>query len=112
AWSATAFLIRQDHGVYAFIAGALLVASVHCSQERAMAIRTAQRAGFFVLAFLLFLTPFLVYVQAQIGLPSYVRLGLEVSRLEANRSAGSVPMFTISSAALLSRENWGAFLFF
>ena len=112
AWSATAFLIRQDHGVYAFIAGALLVASVHYSQERAMAIRTAQRAGFFVLAFLLFLTPFLVYVQAQMGLPSYVRLGLEVSRLEANRSAGSVPMFTISSAALLSRENWGAFLFF
>ena len=98
-WASTGFLIRQDHGIYAFIAGFVLVVSVHHMEGGGRKV-IAQRAGLFVLAFLLFLAPFFVFVQIEMGLRSYFQLGIEVSRLEANRSAGSMPMFVIESGPL------------
>ena len=89
-WTAIAFLIRQDHGVYAFVTGLVLVGSVH-HEEGLRA--TVHRAGLFVSAFLLCLTPFLMYVQAEMGLWSYVTLGIETSRSEAERSVQSMPTF-------------------
>lgn len=89
-WSAFAFLVRQDHGVYAFLAGLVLMVSVHHADGLRRAVRSA---GAFALVFVAFLSPYLMYVQAVVGLQPYVALGIEMSRIEAARDGRSLPSF-------------------
>lgn len=92
AWVSIAFLFRQDHGLYAAFAAGLTLLSVHGNQGWR---RTTSRLATFAALCVLCLSPFLAYVQWQVGLPRYVRLGIETSRGEASRSRGDLPTFRI-----------------
>jgi hypothetical protein len=85
---ATAFLVRHDHGVY-IGAGALAVtAVVHARDGFAHVLKAC---AVFTALLALLLAPYLLYVQVNGGLISYVTTGLEVSRVEAARTLQGVP---------------------
>lgn len=96
-WVAATFLIRHDQGLYASIAGVIVIASVHQADGLRVALG---RAGSFLLACLLLLTPFVVYVQAVTGLTAYFTLGIEMSRLEAKRDPEPIPTFSVDRGPL------------
>ncbi len=82
-WTALAFLIRHDHGVYVGMGAAALVASAHWRNGIGDVGRRAIEFGLLTLACL---APYLGYVQYQQGLINYFRTGLATSGTEANRT--------------------------
>jgi len=82
-WTAVAFLIRHDHGVYVGAGAAALIASAHSHNGIRDVARRAVEFGFLTLACL---TPYLGYVQYQQGLINYFRTGLATSGTEASRT--------------------------
>ena len=82
-WTAVAFLIRHDHGVYVGLGAAALIAITHARDGIARLVRRGIAFGVLTLAWL---TPYLAYVQYQQGIISYFRAGLATSRSEANRT--------------------------
>jgi len=77
-----AFLFRHDHGLFLGVGGALTIALAPSSGG----LRTRVRSlGLFVGVGLLLVLPYLVYVEANGGLLSYVRTGMDFSRREAAR---------------------------
>jgi hypothetical protein len=82
-WTAVAFLIRHDHGVYVGVGAAALIASAHW---RNGIQDVAGRAIEFGVVTLACLTPYLGYVQYQQGLINYFRTGVATSGAEANRT--------------------------
>ena len=88
AMVATAFLFRHDHGLYIGVAALAAVAVVQAPLGLAVAARECALAAATVLVLLL---PFFVYVQAYAGLAEYVAVGLDVSRVEAERTLQGWP---------------------
>jgi len=103
-WVALAALIRHDHGVYTSIGASIAVASAHWSRGIvSMVGRVTQWAAMVAIC----MAPFLIYVQAQMGVVSYLRLGLEMSSNEAQRSRatdGSLPTFRLETGPFLTRR--------
>jgi len=100
-WVTVSFLLRHDHGLYAAAATALTVLAVHWRDGAPRAAR--QLALLAALCFVLLL-PFLVYVQANIGLWRYLQLGVGTYQGEASRTGVTLPAFTIASGPLLVRQ--------
>jgi hypothetical protein len=100
-WVAIAFLFRHDHGVYAAAATGLTLVLVHWSEGFT---GVAKRVGTFAVIVLACLAPFLIYVQTEVGLLNYVRLGLETSQGEASRTRVAAPSFRIASGPMLVRR--------
>ena len=99
AWTAFAFLLRHDHGVYSAIGGGSAVILAHWSEgPRRVVERGALYGGLIVLV----ASPCLVYVQWQVGLVEYFRTGLAVSRAEAQLADWILPSFApIRSGAVV-----------
>jgi hypothetical protein len=90
AWTAFAFLLRHDHGVYSAIGGGAAVIIAHWSEGPR---RVLQRAAAYAGLVLLCVSPYLAYVQLNVGLVEYFRTGLQVSRTEAQRGDWNLPRF-------------------
>jgi hypothetical protein len=101
AWTGVAFLLRHDHGVYSGIAGVATVIA-GCSPLR---LRDALRySAEYVSMVALVVSPYLVYVQYQIGIVEYLRIGVAISQTE-NRSDRPWPSFDpVASGPLLTRR--------
>ena len=76
------FLFRHDHGLF-LGAGGLLVAALSAQQHSARAV--LRSAGIFVALVAAFLLPYLIFIEAYMGLWLYVVTGIEFSRAEAAR---------------------------
>jgi hypothetical protein len=100
AWVALSFLIRQDHGVYLGLATALTVVVVHW---RNGATHVARQLGTLTALCFVLVLPFLIYVQANIGLWRYLQLGVGTYQGEASRNR-TLPTFTISGGPLFVRQ--------
>jgi hypothetical protein len=100
-WVAVSFLLRHDHGIYAAAATVITVLVVHWRED---AMRAARQAGMFAAFLLLLVLPFLIYVQATIGLWSYLRLGVGTYEGEASRTRVALPAFTIERGPLVVRK--------
>ena len=79
---AVAFLFRHDHGIFLGIAAVLTVMLAPGAAGAAQAWRRPLALAALVLALTL---PYLVYVEAYLGLGQYLAAGLEYSRREALR---------------------------
>jgi hypothetical protein len=84
ACTATAFLVRHDHGLYIWAAATVLLVTAHWP-------RGARHAVTYGALVALTLVPFFVYVQVNGGLVSYVRSGLSFSRAEYLQGQGAEP---------------------
>jgi hypothetical protein len=82
AWTATAFLFRHDLGLFAGMAAVVLLAMRH----RVDTDELMRRCTLYVVATLLCLLPWLVYVQWAEGLPSYLLSALRFAQDEARRT--------------------------
>lgn len=100
-WVTFSFLLRHDHGIYAAAATALTVLAVHWREG---APRVARRFALLAAFGLVLVLPYLVYVQANIGLFRYLQLGVGTYQGEASRTAIALPTFTIASGPLLVRQ--------
>ena len=87
ACTATAFLVRHDHGVYIWAAASVLFVHLHWPKG---AMRVATYSG----CVALMLSPFFAYVQWNEGIVSYLRAGLAFTEAEyrgpAHRSSAAV----------------------
>ncbi|MEQ1760162.1 MAG: hypothetical protein ABL986_17740 [Vicinamibacterales bacterium] len=77
-----AFLFRHDHGLFLGVGCALTILLAPDSGTLAQRSRTL---ALFVLAGLLMVAPYLLYVQLNGGLPAYIRAGVDFSEREAAR---------------------------
>jgi len=103
-WVALAALIRHDHGVYTSIGALIAVASAHRAGGVSSMARGLTQLGGLVAACML---PFLIYVQVEMGVINYLRLGIEMSSNEAQRSRatdGSLPAFRLDTGPILARQ--------
>lgn len=100
-----AFLFRHDHGVYLGAAGLAAVAGARPGWRDA-AWRTAQYAAFVAL----FVSPYLLYVEATTGLGAHVASGLVYSRVEAERTRLLAPRFDLDR--IMSHDNARVWLFY
>jgi hypothetical protein len=100
AWVAIAFLFRHDHGAYAAAATVVMLSVVHWREG---APRAARRIGTFAALLVLWLMPFLIYVQAHLGLWTYLRLGVATYQGEGSRTRVALPMFRIDGGPLFIR---------
>ncbi len=93
AWTAAAFLLRHDHGVYlgTAVAMAVVVGGLERGQRRLGDLLVMAAACALVLL------PWAVYVQTQMGLPAYVESALAFSRAEAIRTARRWPSHVLAS---------------
>jgi hypothetical protein len=92
-WTAIAFLIRHDHGVYLGLGSAAAIIIAQCLPAGASAkageggaARVVRSGLEYAVVTLLCIAPYLVYVQYQQGLIDYFRTGLAISRAEASRT--------------------------
>jgi len=93
ACTATAFLVRHDHGVYIWAGATVLLIAVHWPRG---AMRAVTYSGLVTLT----LIPFFAYVQVNAGLVSYVQAGLAFSRAEyAQGLVDGQPGFDLSPRA-------------
>jgi hypothetical protein len=77
-----AFLFRHDHGLF-LGTGGLLVAALSAPERTSRAV--LRSAGVFVALVAVFLLPYLIFIEAYMGLALYIRTGIEFSRAEAAR---------------------------
>jgi hypothetical protein len=82
-WTALAFLARHDHGVYVGLGSAALIAAAHWRESVTHVVRRGVEYG---VVTLVWLTPYLGYVQYEQGLINYFRTGLATSGSEASRT--------------------------
>ena len=78
-WTAIAFLLRHDHGVYLGLAAATVILLTHWRDGIRMIARASVAYGA-ILA--LCLAPYMIYVQWQLGIVNYFRVGIGMSRKE------------------------------
>ncbi len=81
--TAVAFLYRHDHGVYIGTAVAVMLVVRHWPRG---AVGWFRIIGAYALVVVLFLSPYLLFVQIHGGLISYVQTGLEFSGAKVERS--------------------------
>lgn len=77
-----AFLFRHDHGVF-LGTGGLLVATLSTPDRTRRAV--LRSAGLFAALVVAFLLPYVIFIEAYMGLWLYIRTGIEFSRAEAAR---------------------------
>ena len=97
--TAIGFLFRHDLGVYLAISSGVLLVAVHRRDGWPV---VARRSAFWLLATIVTLTPYLLYVQWYRGVPEYVAAGVRFSRLEFGQTAlrWSGMSFSTAPAAL------------
>jgi hypothetical protein len=77
-----AFLFRHDHGLFLGMGG-LLVAALSTKERSVRAV--LRSSGIFVALVAVFLLPYVIFIEAYMGLGLYIRTGIEFSRAEAAR---------------------------
>ena len=82
-WTACAFLLRRDHGLYSAIGGGAAVLIAHWPEGWR---RVWTRGALYVLVTLLWASPDLAYVQRETGLVAYFRTSIAVNQAEAGRA--------------------------
>ncbi len=88
AWTAIAFLLRHDYIAYLAVSNTVLLVMCHADARRAAARRLAAYAGLS----LLFISPWLLYVQRYEGVPEYLASALRFVAAEGQRTAvGGLP---------------------
>ena len=93
AATAVAFLFRHDHGVYIGLAVAAMLVVRHWPRGVGVWSRAV---GTYSLVVVLFLSPYLVFVQVHGGLISYLQTGVEFSLVRMGRTE---PEWTLRSEA-------------
>ena len=98
--SAGAFLMRHDHGIFI---GAVSLATIAAVQVRCGKAGVIRAASVFLVAAFAGVLPFLILVQASIGLGQYIRDAVSFSRIEAARSyLDGLPALSLSSHASMA----------
>jgi hypothetical protein len=82
-WTAISFLIRHDHGVYVGLSAAATIVVAHWRKGAAHLSRQGLEYG---LLTVMWLAPYLAYVQYYQGIVEYFRTGLAISASEASRT--------------------------
>jgi hypothetical protein len=77
-----AFLFRHDHGLFLGMGG-LLVAALSTKERSVRAV--LRSSGIFAALVAVFLLPYVIFIEAYMGLGLYIRTGIEFSRAEAAR---------------------------
>jgi hypothetical protein len=105
-----AFLFRHDHGLY-IGAGSFVTVALGSAREGTEA--SLRRPVIFAVAVLLFLLPWVLFVQYQVGLIDYFKPALEFSRAEAEGTVlRSLPWIDLSGGAVAAQVNWEVWLFY
>ena len=87
AWTAIAFLLRHDYVAYVAISNAVLLAVRHAGARG----EAARRLGLYAALSLLFISPWLLYVQHYEGVAAYFASALRFVAAEGRRTAGGSP---------------------
>ena len=110
ALTVVAFLFRHDHGLYIGAGAFVAVVLSSAAEGRRMIVR---RAALFAGAVLLFMLPWVIFVQYEVGLIEYFRPALEFSRAEAEGTVlRSLPWIDLSGGAVAAQVNWEVWLFY
>jgi len=112
AWTAVAFLLRHDYLLYVALSNVTLLAAAHRGDAGAAGRRLMEYAALT----LLFMTPWLVYVQWGEGLADYVGTAMRFTEIEGRRTAAGPPpgllyaFAAVPAAALVVcwRQGWSA----
>jgi hypothetical protein len=96
-WSAVAFLLRHDYLIYVALGNIVLLIAHHGRVPREAMLRVAAYSALSLLCIL----PWLLYVQANEGLPAYFSSALRFTAAEGRRTAaGSLPWVFFAFAAI------------
>ena len=96
-WTAIAFLLRHDYLIYVAAGNIVLLVACHSRGSRDAALRLA---GYAALS-LLFILPWLLYVNAYEGLPEYFASAARFAAAEGRRTAtGSLPWLFFAFVAI------------
>jgi len=96
-WSAVAFLLRHDYLVYVTLGNIVLLIACHSRVPR----ETALRLAVYISLTLVFILPWLLYVQAYEGLPAYFTSAVRFTAAEGRRTAtGSLPWLFFAFLAI------------
>src|SRR5688572_16611928 len=110
ALTAVAFLFRHDHGLY-IGAGSLVAVVLGSAQEGRQVI--VRHAAFFAAGALLFLLPWAIFVQYQVGLIAYLTPALEITRAKPEGSIlRTLPWLNLPGGAVAVQVNWEVWLFY
>ena len=96
-WTAVAFLVRHDYLVFVALGNMLLIIACHSGVRRETGLRLA---GYIALS-LVFILPWLLYVQGFEGLPEYFASAVRFTAAEGRRTAaGSLPWLFLAFVAI------------
>jgi hypothetical protein len=110
ALTVIAFLFRHDHGLY-IGAGSLVAVVLGSAPEGIHA--SLRRAVVFVAAVVLFVLPWVIFVQYEVGLIDYFKPALEFSRAEAEGTVlRKLPRLVLSRDAVAEQVNLEVWLFY
>jgi len=84
-FTVVAFLMRHDHGVYTGLGAAAAVVVAHWRQG---VPTVAKRLGELVVLAMVFVSPYVAYVQYHGGVGPYLRNGIAISQTEASKTLG------------------------
>src|SRR5262245_10489027 len=96
-WTAVAFLLRHDYLIYVALGNIVLLIACHGHAPREAARRLANYAGLS----LVFIVPWLMYVQVFEGLPEYFASAVRFTAVEGRRTTtGSLPWLFFAFVAI------------
>jgi hypothetical protein len=96
AWTGVAFLFRHDYAAYVAVAAVPLLVVRHWGDWKALTSSGVAYAGVTAAV----VTPWLIYVHVQQGLPAYVASAVRFSVAERNRTVSSWPLVFYVTAAI------------
>jgi hypothetical protein len=96
-WTAVAFLLRHDYLIYVALGNSVLLIACHSRLPR----EAASRVAVYIVLSLLFILPWLLYVQAYEGLPAYFSSAVRFTAAEGRRTTtGSLPWLFLAFVAI------------